>query len=329
MSDGGKSSLPYERPGSGGISRWQFRLLLALVLVNVGLTLQMTLAPGAGSAVREWWANYRENRRTAALVRQAKAFVEPPTKVVWDEDPESSAALLELPGYRRMVFNGHDPALVNLPTGARAVPPEIGGQVNKLLQSAAPNQVPQQAAVLLLHSRTTAGGEERLILVKIHGNYWTTDVARHGESQRAERSGAVRKILGIVAFAFVFPADSASPRLDPAATAALHLNDQRPATDVRFDYRPPTEGRPEQFELQNGQWCRFYAGQPDPADPSKFTIDYEVQGVRGMIHGRLRENGTLEMKPTTGVLAGDGWYLRDEPPGVREPARNGAVQTAR
>jgi hypothetical protein len=37
--------------------------------------------------------------------------------------------------------------------------------------------------------------------------------------------------------------------------------------------------------------ARFFAGQPDPADPAAFTIGYELDAVRGAIRGTLADNG--------------------------------------
>jgi hypothetical protein len=39
-----------------------------------------------------------------------------------------------------------------------------------------------------------------------------------------------------------------------------------------------------------GPHLRFYAGQPDPADASRFTIKYDVNGEEGILEGRIAEN---------------------------------------
>ena len=40
------------------------------------------------------------------------------------------------------------------------------------------------------------------------------------------------------------------------------------------------------------KWLRIFAGQPDPNDPSHFTIEYEADGKRGVIDGWLRDSQT-------------------------------------
>jgi hypothetical protein len=56
---------------------------------------------------------------------------------------------------------------------------------------------------------------------------------------------------------------------------------------------------------------RFYDGQPDPADQSAFTIDYDLNGQHGTIDGKLANDGTVTLTPRTGrfvVLDGNGWW---------------------
>ena len=40
---------------------------------------------------------------------------------------------------------------------------------------------------------------------------------------------------------------------------------------------------------------QIFGGQPDPADPSRFTIRYTVNGSPGMIDGRLADDGTVSL----------------------------------
>lgn len=47
-------------------------------------------------------------------------------------------------------------------------------------------------------------------------------------------------------------------------------------------------------------FLRVYAGQPDPADEARFTIDYETRDGRGTIEGRLRPDDTVEMRAISG-----------------------------
>ncbi len=47
---------------------------------------------------------------------------------------------------------------------------------------------------------------------------------------------------------------------------------------------------------------RLYAGQIDPTNTARFTIDYELVGIghRGKITGELQDDGTIVMRPDSG-----------------------------
>lgn len=63
---------------------------------------------------------------------------------------------------------------------------------------------------------------------------------------------------------------------------------------------------------------RIFAGQPDPVDPSHFTVDYSFHGQRGRIDGQLNDDDTISFSsasawvPRTaepGRARGDGIYI--------------------
>ena len=58
---------------------------------------------------------------------------------------------------------------------------------------------------------------------------------------------------------------------------------------------------------------RFYAGQLDPNDPSHFTIDYELNGVRNVIDGWLTDDDFLRIRPRGGKVAGGDWRIAEKP----------------
>jgi hypothetical protein len=59
---------------------------------------------------------------------------------------------------------------------------------------------------------------------------------------------------------------------------------------------PPTKG------------LRFYAGQPDPADPAHFTIRYDLLGGSGTIDGRLTDDGKrIALQIRDGPAIGTKW----------------------
>jgi hypothetical protein len=52
--------------------------------------------------------------------------------------------------------------------------------------------------------------------------------------------------------------------------------------------------------LAAGDRVRIYEGQPDSADATHFTIDYDLNGQRGTIDGNLDDNGFVTFAPRSG-----------------------------
>ncbi|TMB85889.1 MAG: hypothetical protein E6J45_14755, partial [Chloroflexi bacterium] len=136
MGDEKQPPLSYERPPASPVPRWQFRLMLLLVLANLAITVQMAYAPGVTAAVGKWWEEYKATRQQQALQRQAWGFTEPAGTVVWEEDAEAAARLRAKGNYRmtqvpRDVQFGNYPFLNNWPRGAAAAPPAFAGQLQR------------------------------------------------------------------------------------------------------------------------------------------------------------------------------------------------------
>ena len=61
---------------------------------------------------------------------------------------------------------------------------------------------------------------------------------------------------------------------------------------------------------------RLYCGKPDPADSSHFTIDYDLNGVRGTIDGRLGSSGVVTLRPRSGRIVVNGGMCCWSPSGA-------------
>ena len=73
-----------------------------------------------------------------------------------------------------------------------------------------------------------------------------------------------------------------------------------------------------------GLW-RIFAGQPDPADPTHFTIPYDIDGKPGVIDGRLTDGDRLMLTPRAGRLerwwSGDAYSWNLTAPSTTQPAK--------
>lgn len=68
------------------------------------------------------------------------------------------------------------------------------------------------------------------------------------------------------------------------------------------------------FALGNGRNVKVFNGTPDPNDPSRFTITYDVDGSRGTIDGWLEAPDSLRMRVRDGPAApynSEEWWPRE------------------
>jgi hypothetical protein len=115
--------------------------------------------------------------------------------------------------------------------------------------------------IVFLHARTSPGGNQRLVVVQCNAG-------RRPIMSRPE------SFLPTVEF----------------GVHAVRLGTLR---------QPPANARSSstgEVELNTTRF-RLFAGQPDPADSSHFTIDYEADRVRGTIDGWLQDDDTIILKP--------------------------------
>ena len=321
MADERKPSLSYERP-SGGISRWQFRLLCALLVLNLVVTVQSAYAPQLGKQVKQRWAAWQARRGAHAVNRVAFAFVEPADKVVWEEDPDAAARLLAGGGYRAVKVEGlgNRPFLARWPRSAAAtVPPAVDAFHRQHFRHPFPNVAgvqriePDETACVLLHRLRTPAGEDRVVMVFVWGSTDLRNLQIPGSAGSGgpgdEWTMPVPKSLRIDALSCLIGADGAvTHQRGDSAVLLIHSRSDL-ASRPTFTWTPPAGDQPERIKLAGAGVSRFYAGQPDPADASHFTIPYVVDGVPGTIHGRLRGDGSLTLEPTTGRAVGSMWYF--------------------
>jgi hypothetical protein len=312
--------LAYERPTASPIPRWQFRLLFLLVLINLAVTIQTAYVPGVSAGLKQWWADYSEARRMRALFRQASAWSAPPGTVVWEDDPEAAAKLRAGGNYNATqmpagVRHGNYPFLAGWPLAAAAKPPAVASQLQRNFPIYDDqNSIPQSAddwAVLLLHGLKSPGGLERLVYVVVEAKCEVQEVPGFGEQQgRSAFKSSLRRRLRLVATAC---AENGSkeprPRKGEWAELVVAFN-WKPPWAVPWAWTPSENGKPGQIRVEPGNRFRFYAAQLDAADPSHFTIDYVLDGVPGKIHGRLKDDGSIELKPEAGALNGPHWNPR-------------------
>jgi hypothetical protein len=292
--------------------------------------LQTAYAPRLRGDLREWWSAYQNRRQSRALNQQVTAFSEPASKIVWDENPDTAATLRSASGYGRIrvELSAQHTFLARWPFGARAIIPAAVNQWHlQNFRFAFPNQggrvvvEPDECALVLLHGFKRPSGEYRLVYVYVQGKI----LARNPEfPDRRDMppldrqwSSKVNKELVLVAASCTTDADGHATCLESDVTTFnIYPPDNRQELD--FTWIPPSGGRPEQIRLDSRGKLRFYAGQPDPASRSQFTIGYDVDQQHGTIHGQVMSDGTVQFKPDTGLTVGNRWYPAGSPPPTQQ-----------
>lgn len=120
-----------------------------------------------------------------------------------------------------------------------------------------------------VHGRSVPGGPPRLVVVHGHMITWEGFVS----FSRGTRSAGFGRDMNLSVEVLQLGSVGRAPRVlrNQPAELVLKLNDH--------------------------DRLRLYTGRPDPADPSRFTIDFDCNGVRGTIDGRLLGDDTVTLTP--------------------------------
>lgn len=244
--------------------RWRRRAGWAAVLAVLAAVGGWRGRPYVRQAQYLWWQHC------------CMTYTRPADMVVYEEDAGRIGALRGLPGYGSVFLKagivGHR-RVTAVPVGH--TPPvwaeHVEGWASRQIDPGGTNL---RETVLFLHGRRSPSGRTRLVAV----NAFFVPF----------ESGS-----GPLMFLMATSAEPASWRPGPAIRPTFYDGAVGPDPNVGpgiiLDY---TASR------------RFYAGQPDPADPSRFTIAYEEAGGRGTVEGRLDDNGVVTLTLLDGPARG-------------------------
>jgi hypothetical protein len=313
MEDESKPTLQYQIAPSP-VTRGQIRLLLLLMLIQVVMTAQATYAPGVVGWVKNAWAEHQQAvahraqvKKNLAAQQKCLAYVQPAKKVVWEEDPERAAKLLAGGGYQPIVPSGQASDFFS-----DAVPPGASADMPKTLLASVPEGLNLFGMVnntlIFMHGRRAAGQPERLVAVGIHSDVRTTE--RNQTHQTTDTfDGTVWKWQTLVARSFGTDSEDGTPAWDAPSTTTLRLQQENEAAQLPAHWAAATQpGNPGQLTVQYSDQLRLYAGQIDPADPSHFTIAYDLDGQTSVIDGWLKADGSVVLQPKLGKVANTVWY---------------------
>jgi len=134
--------------------------------------------------------------------------------------------------------------------------------------SSIPNSSIQSQGTLFLHERRSLGGFRKLVAVELRV-VWHEKGTTFQAAKRAIEPGTLRR--------------------DPRETWGGPTFPDPSKTNLVGQMQPL-------FQADYGSAVRFFPGVPDPADPSRFTIDYQIGDRRETIDGYLDDDDSVTLK---------------------------------
>jgi hypothetical protein len=272
-------------PTSGGPTRRQFRLLLILTMVNTVLLGGYILGPRLWSYASEQWTSFQNQRAAERKRKQAEAarlamlpaqekclkFVAPADRLVYAQDPDGGARIL---AQSSPTTAKRQPVL--LP--AVAPPPDCLVQLPKVIEGWGELSNARWAYAFVHERRASPSDPPRLVVVLLYG-----------VTERPASNRPVREQITVVALT-----------LRPAS-----LSEDL----VAEAYSSYGATRADEAKQNDDTFLRVGSGQPDPDDPSRFSIPYELTGVgKGTFDGQLLGNELVTLTSNGPVTLFEGTH---------------------
>jgi hypothetical protein len=231
-------------------------------------SIALILGLSVGLVSVKWGPQFVRTAKILYWQNKCLSYSAPADRVVYEEDPDAAAKLLATgsgeyvpTALNRETGKAPTTAASHVPASWSALRPRV---TTFPLMMYARNSSPATAGVVFLHELTSPGGSRRLVCVRYLPQSPTFSPA------------------------FVAGYDYDSDVLIPATWT-------RPAARV---------ARGSAFSVlsnipRHPPRVRMYAGQPDPADPTHFTIRYEMWGQSDVLDGYLDNNDGVTLKPRT------------------------------
>lgn len=242
-----------------------------------------------GCVVGSWVLGRSARERTQDLLyqRQASRHVESASTVVYESDPSIAQSLIDAGTHVSLSETEPVPAVLREPESMRVLRSATGG-----------NSLETVGALVFLHELVTPSGARRIVAVQFLPHYLDgrdlpgTGLVAHifepggfiSEPRHVGRSHA-RLLLPKTEPTLQAPLPPIDPMMASNSSAAC-VGLTSPVLREAFD------------QWGDMETLRWYAGQPDDLDPTHFTIDYEIAGVRGTVDGYLSDDGRhVRMQP--------------------------------
>ncbi len=306
MRDAPRPNLEYDRTTTVVTVRG-FRTLLVLTLLNTIVLGWFVVGPQVTPFVqRQWeqWQVKREMRRQEAqllaIQKQCLTHTIPAGTVAYTEDPDLSQALaVQRKQYE--TISASNVRWENWVSPVALKEPPVWTALRGLKAIPVGYELTMAYPMIFLHERTTPSGQPRLVVVQ-----WVAE-QRYAFSPMIGESDTVTtsRLLAVRMHA------PASRGVAAKLIDHVQVRVMLPAPDFVRLTRVPGK---DPVEAQRPAPLTLFAGRPDPADGSHFTIAYTIGTTPGVIDGWITGD-ELILKPRAGettVIKGQPtWHLTD------------------
>lgn len=179
----------------------------------------------------------------------------------------------------------------------------VSYQANRLFGGPGPGG-PAEPPLLFLHERTTPGGQRLLVEVSLEPGYEIGSNHETTDEGTFEIYG-MKKRRRLAARAWTVPPAPAQPEEVHSWAVLLALPDLEVPELARVRLAAqsdPAGAATRPAAINYGNKLRVFAGQPDAADASRFTIAYQLDGKPGTIDGQVRDE-EIVLRPREGAPA--------------------------
>jgi hypothetical protein len=282
-------ALEYEQRNTT-ISRRQYRVLLTLTLLNTILLAGFVAGPVFLPFAKQQWQQFqtaREQRRRdaarQAAYAQALNYSIPADQVVLDEIPETAAKRLgETSAYAPVASDVPYFAPRPWQPPVTLAAPPFWKELNL-----------GDRGVVFIHGLKDPAGNEQLVWV-----YVNVEQRTNGASQLTTRRQYYLQTQRQIT-AMILGPDGKSRR---GSAMRLQLGRENWMSTVTWT-KGASDWEHGRVEYNVKDLFRIYAGKLDPSDPSRFTIDYDIDGDHhGTIDGRLVAADRVELTPREGAI---------------------------
>ena len=206
-----------------------------------------------------------------------RTFVAPPAHVALEFDPNKAPTLVDQPGgdyVGGLTYPQNRAPAVFAP---HILTRYLGGTVTL------------NGAIAYVGERRSARGTRRLVIVEV-GSVGTISGDPAHKDGRTSETWIDALSLPVLRWRDVTP-----PPVTRGTSAGIILSRE-------FDPKSP-RGNVVLMRMASG----FYSGRPDPADASKFTIEYWMGGQQDFIDGQLLDNGVVRLAPRRATVTNGTW----------------------